>query len=161
MSYQVVLMGADDLAALAAEVRAIGADRTIMKELYREVRLWARPAIAQVRDNATAYFPSGGGLNLWVRAGRPVVRIRRGARTADISITAGRHSQGGERSYTRGLDVAGIVRHPVFGDRQKWVSQPVKWRYLTDAVEQHLDEFEQHIDQAIARGFVRVRGGTQ
>ncbi len=150
------LRGAEGIAAVAELVRQLGEDRTVMKELYREIKDWGRIPIENIRINALRTFPKRGGLNKWVASGKAGVNVRRGARSARIAITAGRKSVYG-RSFLRGLDLDGIVRHPVAGsNRQVWVNQRVPRNYLYEGVEDSLDRFELQAEAAVLKAFRKV-----
>lgn len=53
---------------------------------------------------------------------------------------------------------AGKFRHPVFGDRERWVDQPAR-PFLAPALEAHREEVAKAIEDAVYAATVRVIGG--
>lgn len=108
--------GSAQLAALAARLKIAG-DVTLRRELLRGLKGAADPLVKDVAEAAREKLPHGGGLNEQVAGQRVKVQVRMGARTAGVRLT------------TTAPDTAqtdsGIVRHPVFGNRKKWVTQKI------------------------------------
>lgn len=110
------VVGAEQLAIVAARLKVAGAVE-LRRELLVGLRAGAQPLIPKVRAAALEQLPKRGGLNVRV-AGEPMsVRIRTGGRSPSVRIVT-------KTSDTGGAD-RGVIRHPVFGHRdRKWSSQP-------------------------------------
>lgn len=105
-----------ELSRIAAALREVG-DRGLRLELSRGLRSTAKPLTAAVRDAALRQLPHGGGLNQQVASQRVTVSVLLSARTTAV------------RLKTTAPDTAqtdsGYVRHPVYGNRGKWVTQSI------------------------------------
>jgi hypothetical protein len=121
-----------DIATVAAAVRKLGADRSIVNEMTKAIRRAVPPIRGAVRRNALAYLPSRGGLGAWVARGSITARVRRSASNAGVTIVDGRNSAGG-RTDMRRIN-AGTVRHPYWGDRRSWAPQTVRAGFFDDAI---------------------------
>lgn len=121
--------GGRKLAQLAADVRRLGNDRTIVNNLGKRVRKLGTPLKKAIRKSALTTLPRRGGLNKWVAAANIRVQIIRSQRTAGIRLIVGRDSVHG-RSDIRRID-AGTTRHPLFGNRKHWYPQTVTPGYVT------------------------------
>lgn len=144
-----------EIADVAAAVRKLGSDRTIVNELSKEIRRGGtktvRPA---VKASALAILPKRGGLNAWVAKSSIRIAIRRGARSAGISVVVGRNSKGG-RTDSKRID-AGRVRAPAWGNRKAWHVQTVTPGYATDpltgpVVDEFRDLAATAVDNAVRR----------
>lgn len=125
--------GAQKLALLGKAVRKMGADRTIIKNLTKRVKVLGNPIKAELASSAVATLPKRGGLGAWVAKSRVLISVRRGTNTAGVSIRDGRNSAGG-RSDLVSID-AGSVRHPTFGNRRSWTVQAVTPGFATRVIE--------------------------
>jgi len=108
--------GSAQLAALAVSLKATG-DKTLRRELLRGLKSGADPLVKKVAEAARSQLPHGGGLNEQVAGQKVKVQVRTGARTAGVRMT----TTAPDTSQTD----SGFVRHPVFGDRKKWVVQQI------------------------------------
>lgn len=108
--------GSERLAALAVQLKIAG-DVTLRRELLRGLKSAANPLVEATADAAREKLPHGGGLNEQVAGQKVKVQVRTGARTAGVRLT------------TTAPDTAqtdsGIVRHPVYGNRKRWVTQKI------------------------------------
>ncbi len=107
--------GAEQFLQLSKALKAAG-QTELRKELNKGLRLAAKPLIAQTRAAATAELPKRGGLGRSVAKAPQRVVVATGARTVGVRIVA--------KGPVRGAN-AGTVRHPVFGHRDRFVSQQV------------------------------------
>jgi len=150
--------GADKLALLGKAIRKMGSDRTIIKNLSKEIKSFGPPVREALKASALATLPKRGGLNKWVAASRVNVSVRRGATTAGVSIKEGRNSAGG-RSDLKGID-AGMVRHPLLGNRAHWYPQRITPGFATKTLEGPvLQEFQQLTVKAIDEAISEVLRG--
>lgn len=153
---EIDVKGAADIARMAARVRELGDGRTIPNQMAKEIRQAVPPIRKAVKANALAYLPSGGGLNVWVAKAGVRASIRRGPRSAGVSLVSGRNSQK-KRSDIRAID-RGRVRAPTYGNRKSWHLQTVKAGFFTDAVTgEGFEEFRaatiRAIDKAVREAF--------
>ena len=108
--------GSAQLAALAVRLKVAG-DKTLRRELLRGLKSGAEPLVPLVKAAALEKLPHKGGLNEQVAGQKVTVQVRMGARTAGVRMTT-------TAPDTKQTD-AGFVRHPVFGNRKKWVVQKI------------------------------------
>ena len=111
--------GADDFYRLSKALKAAGRTE-LRKELNAELRKAGKPLIDRTRAAARSDLPSRGGLAAQVAREPQRIQVRTGARTAGVRVVVGRR-RGGARGANRG-----VIRHPVFGNRDKWVNQRVE-----------------------------------
>lgn len=149
--------GEADIARVAAEVRRLGNGRTIPNQMAQRIRRAVPPIRKAVRASALSTLPAGGGLGAWVAAAGVRASVRRGPRSAGVSLVSGRKSQGG-RSDLRGID-RGATRHPLYGNRGHWYAQAVQPGFFTKAVEgDGLDAFRKEVDAAVGEAVREVFG---
>lgn len=114
--------GAESFLQLSKALKHAG--RTDMrKELHKGVRKAARPLIPKARAEARRRLPKRGGLAELVAREPARTQVRTGA-DPGVRIVIGK-KRGGARATNRGA-----IRHPVFGDKSKWVEQrisPAGW----------------------------------
>jgi hypothetical protein len=145
----------EDIARIAEAVRRLGADRTIVNEMSRDIRRAGPPIRRAVRDRALAILPHRGGLNRWMARASVRVAVRRSRDSAGVHIVVGRNSVHG-RSATKLID-AGMVRHPSWGRRDAWHLQHVRAGFATHAVDSDgADEFRRLVEEAVDRALRRV-----
>lgn len=108
--------GSVELAALAARLKAVGA-ADLRLELLRGLKVGAAPLVDDVKQAALEKLPRRGGLNRQVAGQKISVSVRTSVATAGVRLT------------TTAPDTAqtdqGYVRHPVFGNRGRWVHQDI------------------------------------
>lgn len=110
--------GAEDFLRLSKALKAAG--RTgLRKELNTELRRAVRPLLPIAKAAAREQLPRAGGLADAVAREPMRVQVRTGATTAGVRIVVGRR-RGGARAANRG-----VIKHPVFGNRDRWVTQRV------------------------------------
>lgn len=108
------ITGAEQFAALAAKLKKAG-ERGLRADLLRGLRSEAKPLIAEARQAARQQLPRHGGLNVRVANDPITVRVRTVGNTVGVRIVT-------TTTDTRGTN-AGRIRHPVFGNRDVWVTQ--------------------------------------
>lgn len=135
-----------DIAAVGAAVRALGDGREVVNEMAKEIRTAVPPVRVAVRSHALAFLPEAGGLNEWVASAGVRAAVRRGPRTAGVSLVAGRNSRR-RRADLKRLD-AGRLRHPTYG-HGPWVLQQVQPGWFTDPVVDHAADFADAIAGAV------------
>lgn len=143
--------GAQQLAAVAARLKAAGAGG-LRKELLATIRRSARAAIPDVRESAASTLPSGGGLADLIAKSKIGVRTRL---TGSIGVQIRGDSPHSLRSLNRGR-----LRHPVFGNREAWVTQQVKPGWFTDPLQKRAPAIQRDIRQAMSDIARRIEKGT-
>jgi hypothetical protein len=91
----------------------------LRKELNKRMKKAAKPLIPIARAEARATLPQSGGLADQVARAPMRVQVRTGTATAGVRVVVGK-DRSGARAANRGL-----IRHPVFGNRERWVDQQV------------------------------------
>ncbi len=126
--------------ALAQSLKA--ARRRLEPEVAKEIRSTVVPRLrAAIQQSAATRLPRRGGL---------------AASSAASTRTTVSGARGEIRIRTRNryredqLD-RGIVRHPVYGNRNVWVTQPITPGWWTIPVEQYRDDIAEAADDAVAR----------
>lgn len=125
-----------------------GADKTLKRELFSELRAAGKPAVQDVKASALATLPNKGGLNALVASASIGVRTRLGGRTPGIRIKA----SGKRVRSLKSIDEAGQWRHPTFG-RAPWKTQtyaPAKG-WFTDPIEKDKPRFRDGIEKAVEK----------
>jgi len=112
----VVGSGSAQLAALAARLKVTG-EKGLRTQLLRGLKSGADPLVKAVAEAARSQLPRGGGLNEQVAGQKVKVQVRTGARTAGVRLT----TTAPDTAWTD----SGFVRHPVFGNRKKWVTEQI------------------------------------
>jgi len=138
--------GAEEIALVAAAVRAMGTDRKIVNDMAAGIRQGMGPVTRAIRAYETEVLPATGGLNLWVAKAKIRTLVRRAPKTAGVLIRQGRNSGTGERSDLKRLDSMGRVRHPTWG-RAPWHGQTVVSGAFTDGATPEL--LDQGMDAVI------------
>lgn len=113
----VEIRGGEDVAALVRRIKAHADAKAIRSELTKSLNRSTKPIRAAMKADIAPALPSRGGLAALVQAKASLTTSVRSRLTAGVSIRA-RH-----RAYDLRRLNAGMVRHPVFGDRETWVTQ--------------------------------------
>lgn len=120
MAVDIRVTGAEQLRALARDVRAAG-DKGIRREMYRGIQRATKPLKAAAQASALEHLPAGGGLNRRVAGARMSTRTRTGGANPGVRIVA--------REGKASIDLAaldrGRLRHPLYGNRRYWYLQRV------------------------------------
>jgi hypothetical protein len=142
--------GTEDFLKLSKALKAAGRTE-LRKELNKRLRAAAKPLIPEARAEARRTLPQAGGLADLVARAPMRVQVRTGQQ-AGVRIVVGK-----DRSGARAAN-QGLIRHPVFGNREKWVTQkvPSDWfdRPLRDSAPRVLPELEKAI-QSVLEDIVR------
>jgi hypothetical protein len=136
----------DAMKALQRKLKQV--DRAdLRRELNRGLRDGAKPLVQHARDAARDNLPHAGGLNERV-ASRPTT----------ISI-----AQGGVRVRVKGVDAAstnrGRLRHPVYGNREVWVTQTIQPGWFTDRMRQKAPGVRPDLIKAMDRVAQKIANG--
>jgi hypothetical protein len=109
------ITGGEELGDLSRALKAAGATG-LRRELYRGINRATKPLKAKAQKAAAAELPQSGGLAALVARTKFSTRTRAGG---DPGVTI----------MAKGTALAtdkGYVSHPVFGNRDAWVRQPVQ-----------------------------------
>lgn len=145
------IRGADDFLRLSKALKHAG-QKELRKQLTAGIKKAAKPLIADSRSEAKVRLPSSGGLAARVARAPQRVQVRTGAKTAGVRIVVS--EPGGA---ARGAN-AGAIRHPVFGNRDVWVSQKVRPGWFDDpmnagapVVRGHIEDVMENVAEQIVR----------
>jgi hypothetical protein len=136
------VQGADKFGKLAKALKQAG-DKELQKELYSAINRATKPMRAEAKKSAEQNLPKTGGLNSRVARTRMSTR-RRAGRDPGVRIVA------------KGMDQLelmdqGRVRHPVYGNRARWVNQPIPDAkgWFTKPMEEGAEEVRRELLTAI------------
>lgn len=144
--------GAEDFLRVSKALKAAG-DKELRKELNKSLREAAKPIIKATRAAALEQLPKRGGLAAQVAREPQRVQVRTGAKTAGVRIVVGRR-RGGARMADQGL-----VRHPLFGDREHWYTTKVPEGWFTDTGQEQLPQVRGELLKAVAAMADRIARG--
>lgn len=110
------IQGAEKFERVAKALKKVG-DKELRKELYSALNRATKPMRANAKKSAQQRLPRTGGLN------KRVARAR-------MSTKRSTGKNPGVKIVARGMDQLslidqGHVRHPVWGNRGRWVNQPI------------------------------------
>jgi hypothetical protein len=127
-----------------AEFRELGrklkaaADKDLPDEIYSTVRDAMTPLQGDIRRSAVAVLPRRGGL---------------GALIAQSPISIGKRPGGISLKGSSGHDIAamdrGRLRHPLFGDRRHWYTQPVAVGWWSKPTERSKSSIQAAVERAM------------
>ena len=129
----------------------VDAPRNVRKECEKGLRNAARPMQRTFRASALGYLPLRGGLAEWVAAGmrfRTSVSLQPDRLRLRISASLPGHDL---PALNRGRD-----RHPVYGHRDRWVTQEVRPNFYDDGGTVGAQEVEPELVDAIDRAADRL-----
>lgn len=141
MSADLEVRGAEQLAVLAKALREV-ADKDLQRELYRGLNRVTKPVKEDIRKSAASKLPKRGGLADRVAKSKIATKRRTGVRTAGIRIVG-----------TSGYDIKsmdrGVLRKPLFGNRQFWYHQPITPGWWTDPLEASADTVREELVEVL------------
>lgn len=141
----IIVRGTEDMLRLSKALKAAGRTE-LRKELNKRMRRAARPLIPLAREEARRVLPQSGGLAELVAHAPMRVQVATGARTAGVRIVVGK-----DRSGARAAN-HGLIRHPVFGNRDRWVEQAIPPHWFDGA----MDRNAPHVRPAVLRAVESV-----
>lgn len=139
----VVVKGEEDLLRLSQRLKEAGRN-DLKKELLRGIREGNKATISAIRRNALETLPSSGGLASLVSKSRIGTRTRLSANRVGVQIK-------GTGKVSLSSINAGQLRHPVFGNRNAFVSQSVPAGFFDEPVEHDLPQIVAGINKAMQR----------
>lgn len=138
----VSVRGAEQLVKLSKELRAVG-EKDLAKELRAALREAATPVKAAIREHAERTMPHRGGLNRVVARSRITTQVRGSGRNPGVRIAS--------KTLNPRLDQSGRLRHPVYGNRNVWVTQHVEPGWFTVPASHAAPEVRDELVKAIGR----------
>lgn len=120
--------GAAQLRVLAQRLKAAGAGGGLRRELLRGIKAAADPVLGDVRTAAGADLPHRGGLAARVAGSKFSVQVRTGVNTTGVRIR-------GQSAWNIAAMNRGVLRHPVFGNRDVWVTQAIRPSWFDHPIE--------------------------
>lgn len=142
--------GAEELYAVGKRLR--GADKALRKELLKGIRGAAKPLNVAARSNALAVLPKRGGLN------RLVARSRMSIQTKTARNSVGVRLKATNTHDIRSMD-RGRLRHPVWGNRERWVNQAIKPGWYTDPLKEGRPVVQPKIIEAMRHTAAQIEKG--
>lgn len=134
--------GADDFYRLSKALKHAGRTQ-LRKDLNKSLRTSAKPLISKTRQEALRRLPQRGGLAAQVAREPQRIQVRTGSTTAGVRIVVGKN-RGGAQQANRG-----VVRHPVFGNREVFVEQRVTPGWFDDPIKQSAPEIRRDLERAL------------
>lgn len=148
----------DDVVRAGAELKRIGArlveasDGSFRNRLLAAVQRVATATIPDIQTSEYEVLPKSGGLAELIASSKIGIR----ARLAGIEAVVGIEGQGPHN--LAGLN-AGILNHPLFGNRGFWFAQKIRSGMFTDPIENKAPEFERGIQEAMHDTALRIQKG--
>lgn len=145
----------EKLDLVARTLRGLG-DKDLSRELFRGLNRATTKLKADARAEAGERLPRRGGLAARVAKAKLSTR-RKGGRNPGVTIQAKGMAQ------LAGMD-AGAVKHPVYGNRDVWVTQQITPGWFSEPMEAGRDEafdaIEEVLDDLAAQLALRLDGGV-
>lgn len=135
-----------------AQVLKGKANKELRNELKRELRRSAKEFGKVVAQDVHHFMPSGYAPTLKKNL-RVVGNVNVSASHAGVRIQA--TSKASKHSKQRKSEIAklekGILRHPVFGNREIWVNQKIKAGFFSKPIIRHADIFYADLIKAVEK----------
>jgi hypothetical protein len=139
------IQGAEEFAAVAKALKQAG-EKDLQKELRAAIQRAAEPMVDTVRDQVAQYLP-----DRYAAVLAPALKVgqswRTGGSVTGLVLTGyakGKRS----RRYVKAIN-AGILRHPVYGNRAAWVAQQVRPGFWDEPMANSKEKPTEEIQQAL------------
>jgi hypothetical protein len=139
--------GLDGLLAFSKGLKNAG-ERGLRNELNKRLRETAKPLIQQTREAARRELPKRGGLAEQVASTPQRIKVATG-RDPGVFILVSKRA--GVRATNRGL-----LRHPVYGNREVWVDQKVAAGWFDATLDTGVVFVRKAIDDALQTMFDEI-----
>jgi hypothetical protein len=154
--------GEDQLRRLARDLRAQGpTGKLLRKRLRRRIIAAGKPMVRSAKENAHN-IPAKGSRSTGLRddlARATRMRVGLAARTSSVRVeTTGKKMPSGKKALPKDMEGSQRWRHPVFGDRDVWVTQPPH-PYFYRAVKEHLPEVRAGVMKAVEQTAAELERG--
>lgn len=124
-------------------------DKALEKELKRGITRAMRPATKAVKTAVPQYMPSGYA---------PVLAKALQLRTSNLA--SGLRVTGQARGNPRPREVTainrGVLRHPLFGNRDRWYAQQVTPRFFHEPLEKQASQIRTELDRVLAEVAAKI-----
>lgn len=145
------IKGAEQLGDLARRMRAEGeAKQGLKRELTAGITRATKPLRAKAKQEAKSRLPQSGGLAAVVSKAAITSRVRTGRDPGVVIQARGDAARSADR---------GFVRHPVFGNREVWVTTKVAPGWFTDTMRGGAPEVRKEVLIAMRRVSIRIKKG--
>lgn len=146
-----VRVDAHEIEALARRLKEAGRG-DLRKELLRGIRQASKPTVLAIKARARERLPSSGGLADRIARSSMGTRTRLGGKSVGVQIYA-------RNAYNLRRINQGIVRHPVYGNRNAWVTQRVEPGWFDDPILERLDDVRDEIARVIEDVAAKLTAG--
>lgn len=138
--------GLADLERLTKALKAAGTEgKGLRRELYSGLNRATKGIRQEMREATGSALPQGGGLAADVQR-----NTRYTTTTATSSRNLGVRIRARSKRSIRRMNQTGTVRHPVFGNRNVWVTQAVPSGFLDEPFERARPALQRSVLQAIS-----------
>lgn len=121
-----VTLKAEDAIRLSKALKAAGSNGkgSLRTELHKGLQAAVKPVLPKATDALAAAMPSG--VQARARRTKQAVQVKTGADPGiRIAVRYVKRGAGLGASNVRLANRAGVIRHPVFGNRERWVNTRV------------------------------------
>lgn len=130
----------------ASKALKAAGESQLRKELHGSVRKAARPLIPRARAAARAQLPKRGGLAKAVASSPMRAQVLTGRNKYGVRIAVGKNRRAGARDTNRGR-----IRHPLFGNRERWYSQQTPKGWFDDTMRAAAPPIRREVEKAIQK----------
>lgn len=167
MTRELQFQSADDFLAFSKALKR-GGRKDLRKALTKGLQAGVKPLLPGAADAFAATMPSG--LEDRARHVRQVVQVTTGRDPGvRVGVPYGPRAKGGDHggmgaSNARLANLHGQIRHPLFGDREKWFNTPVPqavdwyeryWSTRAESIRPALDRALQDVADQVVRESLR------
>lgn len=154
MSDDVQITGTEEFVRVAKALNDAGSSgRGLWKELNDGLKRAAKPMEEELRKQLDRYLPSG---YVPVMRSSLVVRVSRSTRGKAAGLKLVGTAKGVTRKrHIRVID-KGTLRHPVWGNKERWVDQRVKPGFWSEPLEQARDKPATEMRRAIQNTAAKI-----
>lgn len=151
MTLEFRVTGANGRLRSVAQALKEAGDTGLQRELRRGVVRATRPAIAAVRRELPAYMPSG-----YLPTFRSSLKLRTGDISGGVRITADAQGKTEPRRVT---DLnRGRLRHPLWGNRDRWYAQRIRPRFVDEPIQQQAPAMRAELERSLDTVAAKIRG---
>lgn len=137
------IRGANDLERVSRELR--GAPQELRRELFRGINRATKEPRREALEELVARLPDRGGASAAIRRDTRL-NTKRNMRGRNVGVRVVAKSPRTVQRMNRG-----ILRHPVYGNRNVWVNQAIDPGWFTDPMEASAPEVRTQIVAALER----------
>jgi len=125
---------------------------TLMRNVRQEIRKEAKPMIAEMKAGAKAYMPDRYAIEMTA-----TLRTQTSVTARGIYIRGRANTPGGRPRELRKLE-KGMLRHPLFGNRNHWYPQVVRPGFWAEGLSRHSDNIMRGIRRVMDAAADRIAG---